>query len=235
MEIKTLTSTLALSVMLVGPAAVAMETEEDQKGTPRTLSVEGELATPLTEEDWTKSLVINPHLVLDMVKAFREGATDDDKLAGKQAAELVKQDAAARKKQKSATVENSPSLTSEEKKTASWLFSWFTSETSSEKDTTSVNSTSLEVKPEDTMATTSVQPLQPETALPEEVVQSSSSIFSYLNPLHWNWGSGKSDVEVKLDIKLEGTDITVNNGETNNLATVTVNNETEPSNSEKVD
>lgn len=162
---KTLTSTLVLSLMLAGPAAVAMEPEEikeEIKEEMKNLPVTQELPPVqesnlgMTDETWLTRSAIGSgdlDLIKDIVKAARPNATEEQRVLGAQATFLLEQNVIANKKQKSEASVMSPSLTAEQKEDVSWFRGffggWFQQDELTAEVVTSptpVSSSSLDVK-----------------------------------------------------------------------------------------
>lgn len=247
MEMKTLTSTLVLSLMLAGPTAVAMEPEEikeEIKNLPVTqeLPPVQESNLGMTDETWLTRSAIGSgdlDLIKDIVKAARPNATEEQRALGAQATFLLEQNVIANKKQKSEASVTHSSLTAEQKEDVSWFRGffggWFQQDESPAEVVTSpssVSSSSLDVKSDEApVLTTAENSAILETKSDESTKSASSlqieqpaqevikpSLYSYFTSW-WNTTKSTSDPIAENNLGAVVTDS--NNAE---VAT-TVNNE----------
>ncbi|MBA3814241.1 MAG: hypothetical protein H0X26_07105 [Alphaproteobacteria bacterium] len=204
MKFLTLTSTLALGLMVAGSETLAMmDPERDDNGAiPITQTVKEDIKEEVTEVDILTQSMIDPQLVLQMMGGFKTNASEGDKAAAELAAAELKKAALSRKKEKSQpTIPTSDSLTKEEATAVSWFAGWFTTTEKTEKvETTSSTPliTGLDEIPVEEKTESSSTPVNSSPL--EKVVENTEALSGYSFFKPWTWFK---DVKVTLEITLD--------------------------------
>ena len=182
MKIPALTSTLALTLLMAGPQAIAMEIE-DQTGNGN-ISVTQQTSEEVTESDILAKSVFFPDTVTELKNAY--DAKDLDAL--EQVVKKLKAKVAEKKTESNQTqTPTVESLSTEDQKSFSWFTNWF-----SKKETTEVANDPIEETKDSSTTPVITLPVEErsETSASLVIEQSSteqleSSSFYWLNPLYW--------------------------------------------------